>query len=386
MTAKRCAERVEDERVVTRQRRDTGGAVRGVPERGRPITRGRRGRGAAPAAYVREMRDPTRWEVRKVAVAGQEEVRREVWYREHDGVWCHRYTVSVSPMLRAKFGEQGDGEDEMLGIVAARTYRNEEAITVYVGDDIGAADGTLDAYKGYHAIADMAKGATRNKGRHVMEILTTMEAGEKRGTDGQRRMWRRLIDGYHGHTCAQYANAAYQAPKGFRDKARLCDGGTMRVKPGCVIHEGEEILFTYGKAYWDRWRNKAGSSTQLQTQKEDGAQRHEHEPRRVRCARTAQVQDCWGAECAHTHDGERQMGGGRDGAGCMQDTRGEETDSVVVEGLGDKRKKDRVWDRGSKRVRCDGASCTHVGGEGHGEVRATGVNTRYERGEGGGVT
>ena len=53
-----------------------------------------------------------------------------------------------------------------------------------------------------------------------------------------------------------YANAAYRAPRGYYDKARLCDGGTIRVKRGCVIHRGEEILFTYGKAYWDRWRCK----------------------------------------------------------------------------------------------------------------------------------
>ena len=31
----------------------------------------------------------------------------------------------------------------------------------------------------------------------------------------------------------------------------------MKVMEGCVIHEGEEILFAYGKDYWDRWGDDA---------------------------------------------------------------------------------------------------------------------------------
>ena len=49
--------------------------------------------------------------------------------------------------------------------------------------------------------------------------------------------------------------------KGFYDKARLCEGGTIRVKKGSVIREGEEILYTYGQEYCRRWGGDGVSKT-----------------------------------------------------------------------------------------------------------------------------
>ena len=205
--------------------------------------------------YVTEMRDPERWDVHEVIDCEDGEVTREVWYREHDNEWCHRYTVSKSPMMRVMFKGKAPAHDEMLGLIAARTYRANEIITIYTGEDIGAAEGVLDAHKGYHRIAALVEGDAKNKGRHVMEVMKYINDDDEVGGHGPRRMWRRLIDGYDGYTCAQYMNAAYRAPKGFYDKVRLCEGGTLRVKMGCVIYAGEEMLFMYGKAYWDRWGN-----------------------------------------------------------------------------------------------------------------------------------
>ena len=88
----------------------------------------------------------------------------------------------------------------MLGLIAARTFRSEELITVYTGVDIGATSGDLDGYRGYYAIERMEQRKKGNTGRHVMDI------------DG------RLVDGYEGWTGAQYANTAYRAPKGWRNK------------------------------------------------------------------------------------------------------------------------------------------------------------------------
>ena len=76
-----------------------------------------------------------------------------------------------------------------MGLYAAHRFDAEDPITVYVGTDVGAADGALDDYKGYRAIEEMAE---RDGGRHVMEI------------DG------RLVDGENGYTCAQYINSAYR--------------------------------------------------------------------------------------------------------------------------------------------------------------------------------
>ena len=227
----------------------------------------RRGRGSAPQVqrtaaaarqrrgqgerrrevYVAEMHDPERWDVREVRGCEDDTVRREVWYREHDGTWCHRYTVNASPMMREKFQGKVLEHDEMLGVIAARTYYADEIITVYAGDDIGAAEGVLDAHRGYYRIEALERGDTMNKGRHVMVVLKYISNDDEVKGGGPRRMWRRLIDGYNGCTCAQYINAAYKAPKGFYDKARLCEGGTIRVRKGCVIYEGEEILFMFRK-------------------------------------------------------------------------------------------------------------------------------------------
>ena len=99
---------------------------------------------------------------------------------------------------------------------------------------------TRDNYKGYKYIHDLDEEAKvrvqqgeppGNGGRHVMEI------------DKQ------LVDGYHGYTCAQYINAAYQVPEEVRQKglgrynnAEMRDGGTIAVMKGKIIWEGEEIL------------------------------------------------------------------------------------------------------------------------------------------------
>ena len=206
----------------------------------REVGRGKR------VVHVKEMHDGARWDVREVMNVDDGTVTREVWYKEHDEEWCHRYTVCSSPIMKDMFGDNKVAHDEMLGVIAARTYRSGEIITVYTGEDIGAADGRLDAYKGYNTIAALDKGGTGNRGRHVLAILM-------RVNDTARHMWRRLIDGYSGFTCAQHINAAYNAPKGWHNKARLCAGGTLKVMEGCVIREGEEILYAYGKDYWDRW-------------------------------------------------------------------------------------------------------------------------------------
>ena len=45
----------------------------------------------------------------------------------------------------------------MFGLYAAHRFEAEDPITVYVGTDIGAADGELDDYKGYRAVETMAR-------------------------------------------------------------------------------------------------------------------------------------------------------------------------------------------------------------------------------------
>ena len=40
------------------------------------------------AAYVRQMRDPKRWEAREVTDCDSGTTYREVWYCKHDGTWC----------------------------------------------------------------------------------------------------------------------------------------------------------------------------------------------------------------------------------------------------------------------------------------------------------
>ena len=104
--------------------------------------------------------------------------------------------------------------------------------TYHVGEDIGAAEGELDDYKGYRAMERMEK--EHDGGRHVMAI------------DG------RLVDGVTGFSGAQYINSAYRV-KGWCNKAEMLDGGTIRVMRGRVINAGEEILMAYHSEYWRRW-------------------------------------------------------------------------------------------------------------------------------------
>ena len=63
----------------------------------------------------------------------------------------------------------------------------------------------------------------------------------------------RMVDGYDGYTGAQYANTAYRAPRGWRNNARIRDGGTVSVLRGSTIRPGDEILFAYHAGYWARW-------------------------------------------------------------------------------------------------------------------------------------
>ena len=129
-----------------------GGHSTAQVQRTAAAARRRRGRGERRReVYVTEMRDPRRWEVREV-IDCEGAVQRGVWYREHDDTWCHRYTVSKSPMLSKMFEGKAPAHDEMLGLIAARTYRANEIITIYTGEDIGAVEGVLDAQKGYHKI------------------------------------------------------------------------------------------------------------------------------------------------------------------------------------------------------------------------------------------
>ena len=62
-----------------------------------------------------------------------------------------------SPIMKAMFWDKKIEHDEMLGVVAARTYRSGEIITVYTGTDIRAVDGNLDAQKGYHKITALPR-------------------------------------------------------------------------------------------------------------------------------------------------------------------------------------------------------------------------------------
>ena len=106
---------------------------------------------------------------------------------------------------------------DRLGLIAARTFKSEEIITVYTGTDIGALDGELDEYKGYHTMDDLERRKKGNTGRHVMAI------------DG------RLVDGYEGYTGAQYINTAY------RDIVPRVDG--IITTPACVT----AVLWQYSK-------------------------------------------------------------------------------------------------------------------------------------------
>ena len=146
-------------------------------------------------------------------------------------------------MMHVSGGEKLE-HDDMYGIYASRRYDSGEAITVYVGHDIGAADGNEDDYQAYKVIERDAAPWTDthgrkhhgNGGRHVMQVGSRL-------IDGQR-------DGYTG---AQYANSAYRVPSRWTNKAELKAGGTIRVMHNKIIYPGEEILFAYHTEYWKRW-------------------------------------------------------------------------------------------------------------------------------------
>ena len=152
---------------------------------------------------------------------------------------------------------------------ASRRYNSGDAITVYVGTDIGAADGREDDYAAYKINESAAAPWTDNQGnqhqgnggRHVMQIGTRL-------IDGQR-------DGYTG---AHYANSAYQVPIRWTNKAELKAGGTIRVMKNKTIYEGEEILFAYHADYWKRWgmSKKRGRRPRPQTTQDDGNTNAKH--------------------------------------------------------------------------------------------------------------
>ena len=77
------------------------------------------------------MHDSARWDVREVVNVDDGTVIREVWYKEHDDEWCHRYTVCPSPIMQAMFDNKKIAHDEMLGVIAARTYRSGEIISIH---------------------------------------------------------------------------------------------------------------------------------------------------------------------------------------------------------------------------------------------------------------
>ena len=85
-----------------------------------------------------------------------------VWYKETEDLWRKRYvvllkqSVLMEQVMRAK-GMDGAVGDHILGLFAARRYGSKEVITVYVGDDIGAAEGELVDYHGYHVMERMER-------------------------------------------------------------------------------------------------------------------------------------------------------------------------------------------------------------------------------------
>ena len=150
----------------------------------------------------------------------------------------------MSELMLHVSGGQKLAHDDMFGLYATRRYDSGEAITVCVGQDIGAADGTIDDYQAYKTLEqdaapwvdDNGHVHQGNGGRHVMQVGDRL-------IDGQR-------DGYTG---AQYANSAYRVPPKWSNKAELKAGGTIRVMRNKTIYPGDEILFAYHTDYWKRW-------------------------------------------------------------------------------------------------------------------------------------
>ena len=85
----------------------------------------------------------------------------------------------------------------------------------------------------------------------------------------------RLVDGQRdGYTGAQYANSAYRVPPKWTNKAELKAGGTIRVMNNKIIYPGEEILFAYHADYWKRWgmnRQRGRKAKQSPTAQETNA-------------------------------------------------------------------------------------------------------------------
>ena len=199
------------------------------------------------AVWFQESREPEVWRVRYVVKRSKlmehvEEEKRKEEQRNTDRM-CAKGQEGVVSGDRGEVARGGDGEgvtfggEHMLGLYAARRYESGDAITVYVGSDIGAADGAIDDYTGYHVMENMERDGG---GRHVMQI------GD------------RLIDGERGFTMAQYINSAYKV-RGWVNKAEMKGpnnaggGGTIRVMKGKVIQEGDEVLMAYHDSYWSRW-------------------------------------------------------------------------------------------------------------------------------------
>ena len=141
---------------------------------------------------------------------------------------------------------------------AAREYKVDEPITVYMGIVMGPADDPSTQ-------AWLAQAISLGIGRHVMKV------------GGM------LVDGEHGASGAQYINSDYHLmhngrkvptawTTGQQDKA---DRGwwargvwvtdthnnaqfktTGIIRATAVIHEGREILMAYGADYWRGMRNR----------------------------------------------------------------------------------------------------------------------------------
>ena len=204
--------------------------------------------------HPEEMRDEGRWETVWRCDNGRD--IGSVWYKDYDSVQRHRYDIKRSTLLDTVVPEEEKHLDDMLGVYATREYKKGDIITVYSGDNIGEANGEKDDYKGYHRMNTLEqeraerlkKGQASGHGaRHVMQI------------------GKRLCDGYKGYTGAQYINAYYNKPKGWRKNSKINNEGVIRATVNIKI--GEEILYVYGKAYWDRWHGKRVTQKQDNTRK-----------------------------------------------------------------------------------------------------------------------
>ena len=96
-------------------------------------------------------------------------------------------------------------------------------------------------------------------GRHIMEIAHMLP----KGPNGKRKIERRYIDGDHADAMENGAlriNSAYMTKQNKKtgqwstneaiQKLKFKDTGTIVVKEGAYVHKGEELLMSYGPAYW----------------------------------------------------------------------------------------------------------------------------------------